>query len=63
MHKRSSNPLYKFIHSDLIINIPEDLEVFKDSSKFDNKINYYKQISKDYFEVIKPRVIKDIIFK
>ena len=57
------NPLYKFIHSDLIINIPEDLEIFKNSSKFDNKIKYYKQISKDYFEVIKPRIIKDIIFK
>ncbi len=57
------NPLYKFIHSDLIINIPDDLEIFKNSSKFDNKINYYKQISKDYFEIIKPRIIKDIIVK
>ena len=55
------NPLYKFMDNDLIVNIPKDLKSFSDSKKFNNKLSYYKQISKDYFEEIKPQIIKNLI--
>ena len=57
------NPLYNFLEDDLIINKSDDLNIFKDTNKFKDKINLYSEIAKDYFEKINPEIVKNLIIK